>query len=84
MTTEEMAAETLTALVRAYVGAEDRNEVQCPRETSPMTPCVARDGKLAVADAGVCVGCGHRPTKLVQAFEDQHPQSEDAGGPGPT
>lgn len=37
------------------------SEIDCPRAKSPMTPCVLRDGDLAVADDGLCVGCGIRP-----------------------
>lgn len=66
-------ADELTRLVRDYVDAKDRNEVQCPREKSFMTPCVARDGRLAVADHGVCVGCGADPVALVEEFKERHP-----------
>lgn len=43
---------------------DDTNHVGCPRAKSDMTPCVARDGHLAVADNGVCVGCGYLPANL--------------------
>lgn len=33
------------------------SDLVCPREKSEMTPCVARDGSLAVTDDGKCVGC---------------------------
>ena len=36
-------------------------ELVCPREQSGMTPCIARDGKLAVglqySNHPICVGC---------------------------
>lgn len=35
--------------------------LDCPRAKSAMTPCVARDGRLACADDGLCVGCGVHP-----------------------
>ena len=31
--------------------------LQCPRETSSMAPCIARDGGLACTDHGHCAGC---------------------------
>jgi hypothetical protein len=34
---------------------------QCERKRSDMTPCVIEDGPMALADVGVCVGCGFRP-----------------------
>ncbi len=41
----------------------------CPREKSEMTPCVARDGDLAVATGpptvSLCVGCGCRVDVLI-------------------
>lgn len=66
-------ADELTRLVLAYVGAEDRNEVQCPREKSWMTPCVSRDGRLAVADDSRCVGCGADPIALVEDIKGRMP-----------
>lgn len=40
--------------------------IDCPHAKTWMTPCVARDGALAVSDPpnAVCVGCGHDPWKL--------------------
>jgi hypothetical protein len=68
-TEEQRAARKLARLVRIYTGVVDRNEVECPREQSWMTPCVARDGSTAVADDGVCVACGERPSALVEELE---------------
>lgn len=31
--------------------------IDCPRAKTWMTPCIARDGHLALADDGKCVGC---------------------------
>lgn len=45
----------------------------CPREKSDMTPCVARDGGLAVrlseptAVAAMCVGCSANVSDLLRA-----------------
>lgn len=44
---------------------DDPGHVGCPRAKSDMTPCVARDGRLAQADNGVCVGCGEQPAELL-------------------
>lgn len=49
-------ADELRNLIRHRTGIQPRDLV-CPREKSAMTPCIARDGALAVADQ-VCVGCG--------------------------
>jgi hypothetical protein len=37
---------------------DDPGYVGCPRAKSDMTPCIARDGHLAMYDDGQCVGCG--------------------------
>jgi hypothetical protein len=42
-----------------------RNEIDCPRAKTWMTPCVARDGQNACADDGLCVGCGAHPADLL-------------------
>jgi len=47
---------------------DDQDHVGCPRAQSDMTPCVARDGDLATADDGVCVGCGRPPAELLVAL----------------
>jgi hypothetical protein len=49
---------------------DDPDHIGCPRAQSDMTPCVARDGQLAVgstaADEPVCVGCGKNPADLLR------------------
>jgi hypothetical protein len=66
---ENDAANELACTVMQRVGATSRNEVWCPREQSFMTPCVARDGALALADDGVCVACGIVPSaELARVF----------------
>lgn len=62
---ELTAADELSKRVMKRVGVTKRSELRCPRERSEMTPCVARDGRLAVADDGVCVGCGESPRTLL-------------------
>lgn len=53
-------AERLKAAIFARTGILSQN-LQCPREKSAMTPCIARDGKLAVGfgigGVASCVGC---------------------------
>lgn len=44
--------------------------VGCPRAQSDMTPCVARDGHIALADSQVCVGCGAEPATLLTELRD--------------
>jgi hypothetical protein len=44
---------------------DDPEHVGCPRAHSDMTPCVARDGHLALADSGECVMCGANPADLL-------------------
>jgi len=44
---------------------DDPGHIGCPRAKSDMTPCVARDGQLAVADDQHCVGCNRRPADLL-------------------
>jgi hypothetical protein len=43
----------------------ERSEIVCPREKSDMTPCVSRDGRVACADDGLCVGCMADPAELL-------------------
>lgn len=47
-----------------------RDELKCPREKSLMTPCVARDGGLAVTTDGVCVGCEVPAAELLAKEEE--------------
>ena len=68
MTKQTEAADQLSRLVMTKVGAETPSEVDCPRAKTFMTPCVARDGGLAVADDHLCVGCRRRPTDLLKAM----------------
>jgi len=44
---------------------EQRVEIDCPCAKTWMTPCVARDGRNACADDGLCVGCGQHPADLL-------------------
>ena len=40
-------------------------ELECPREKSDMTPCVARDGDVAMTEDGKCIGCGDDIQELI-------------------
>jgi hypothetical protein len=49
---------------------DDPTYVGCPRAQTDMTPCVARDGHLACADDGNCVGCNKSPSALLISLQD--------------
>jgi hypothetical protein len=51
------------------------SNINCPRARTWMTPCVARDGSLAVADDGVCVGCGADPEELLHELATRYPKA---------
>ena len=62
------AADAYKALVlhRTQIAA---HLLVCPREKSEMTPCIARDGQLAVCldsfQKPLCVGCEASVTRLL-------------------
>jgi hypothetical protein len=41
-------------------------DLKCPLEKSYMTPCVARDGDIALTVDGKCVGCGADVEDLIK------------------
>ena len=49
--------------VLGYTRYEDEQQVVvCPRAETRTTPCIARDGALALSeDEGLCVSCGCSP-----------------------
>ena len=47
--------------------------VDCPRAPSPESPCVARDGRVALANDGDCVGCGANPGLMLEDLARKHP-----------
>lgn len=57
--------------------------VDCPRARTHMTPCVARDGALAVSDPpkAVCVGCGQDPRELLRDLGERYPPAQPRGKP---
>lgn len=50
-------------------------DIDCPRAKTWMTPCIARDGALALADDGVCVGCGAAPRDLLDDLAKRYPEA---------
>jgi hypothetical protein len=64
-TAEQVAADELCTRVMRRIGVSRASELQCPREMSFMTPCVARDAHTACLDDGACVGCGELPSALL-------------------
>lgn len=55
-------------------------EIQCPRERTLMTPCIARDGATALYDPDPddpkqkrgCVGCGADPRQLLVELGERY------------
>lgn len=45
---------------------DDIAHVGCPRAKTSETPCIARDGGLALAADNKCVGCNNRPSVLLK------------------
>jgi hypothetical protein len=69
----EGMGDELRDLVLARTGLK-REDLQCPREKSEMTPCVARDGDSAMTMAGlmpICVGCEASVTELLVSEKER-------------
>ena len=50
-----------------------RDEVDCPRAKTWMTPCIARDGHTALSYPRLdCIGCGTRPRQLLLDLSERH------------
>jgi hypothetical protein len=60
----------------------ERTYIDCPRAKSDMTPCVARDGKLALTDDGLCVGCLQHPAELLKDLVPKYIALMDNDGEG--
>lgn len=73
-------ANTFRELVVKRTGIQAA-DLECPREKSSMTPCVGRDGGLAVASGAfyVCVGCGVSVDQLLDAEKKKHEQPAAPG-----
>jgi hypothetical protein len=64
----ELPADEFKRLITERTGI-DPGELVCPREHSDMTPCIARDGDLAVAFKSsyqICIGCGRDVLELLE------------------
>lgn len=57
---------------------DDPAYVGCPYARSDMSPCVARDGRLALSSGltVVCVGCGNTPEYLIGDLADDYEPAE--------
>ena len=65
----ERAADEYRRLIRTRTGLRP-HQLVCPREKSEMTPCIARDGALAVAGSVglyACAGCDRYVDSLLTA-----------------
>jgi hypothetical protein len=74
MKADHNVGDELRKLIAKRTGLKSQ-ELSCPREKSDMTPCIARDGGLAVADGfslGVCVGCGADLQSLFETEKSKH------------
>jgi hypothetical protein len=77
MTKDEQSADEFATLVRTRTGLAP-SQLTCPREKSDMTPCLARDGHLALADRygkPICVGCEHGLETLLKKEKALHGKS---------
>lgn len=75
----EPPADEFRRRVRRRTGLRPEQLV-CPREQSAMTPCIARDGQLAVAESvygDVCVGCDRTVQSLLDAERSRRPPGDD-------
>lgn len=53
---------------------DDLDHVGCPWARSDMSPCIARDGRLALSSGArqVCVGCGHTPEHQIEDLAEEY------------
>ena len=77
MTKDDQAyidADELRDLIFKRTGLKPEQLV-CPREQSAMTPCVARDGSLAVCERlgvpEICVGCEANVRGLLEREKEE-------------
>lgn len=55
----------------------DPEHVGCPYARTSETPCVARDGRLALDGDQVCAGCDHPPVFLIEDLAIEWPAALD-------
>ena len=58
-------------------------DIVCPRERTYMTPCIARDGALALDDGddsslARCVGCDITPRRALEGLAKHYPPAKAA------
>ena len=51
---------------------DDPAYVGCPWAKSDMSPCVARDGRLALDVEDLCAGCANSPEYLAQDLAESY------------
>lgn len=82
---EELADRLMSAIKTAwetYNGESGRpvvESIDCPRAKSGMTPCIARDGRLALTDEtseANCVGCWEDPFRLLYSLGNKYPPAK--------
>lgn len=53
------------------------SDIDCPRARSFMTPCIARDGRLALDDVEMeCVGCSITPKAAMADLAGRFPPAK--------
>lgn len=62
---------------------DDPAHVGCPWARSDMSPCVARDGRLALGGEPPrqCTGCGNDVPYLIRDLADDYPPAREPAGP---
>lgn len=58
---------------------DDPGYIGCPWAKSDMSPCIARDGRLALSSGmrQVCVCCGNTPEYLIEDLAGAYQPAED-------
>jgi len=59
----------------------ERIVIACPRAHSDYSPCCARDGGLAMADDGKCVGCEMNVGDLFRNLVAKYIELKDGAKP---
>ena len=66
-----MEADKLKAIIYERTGIM-ASELVCPREKSFMTPCICRDGDLAMTDNKKCISCNISVFELLEEEGDKN------------
>jgi hypothetical protein len=54
----------------------DWAHVACPFARTRRSPCIARDGRLALEGGVICEGCAMEPAELAEALAVMYPPAE--------